>query len=311
MHASQRIHLVLSCLLIPVRASGAPGAGSPAPEQPPPLWFTVEASTMVSRGVEFETPEGGSFELDSSRYSVRVGCTSTLGRPGELSATLRHERISLSAAEGAWRVSTPQDFNDTGLELSLLRPIDERWTLLLIASPGWRTVGDDGFSSDGFGALLAGMALFQVGPSLQFGFGAVADTLAEGGNRLLPIGGMDWTISERWRLQLGLPRTGLFFTPTEVLELGLVADADFNTYHIPADEDFPDSARLGLSDTKVEYLDVRYGLEATWHLAPTASLSVTAGVVGARRVEFPTQNVVIKTEGLNGGYLKAALSLRF
>ncbi len=211
--------------------------------------------------------------------------------------------------QGLWSAPLPDDFQDVGLEVVWLHRFSSDWTLIIQSRPSYRTAGTTSLTSDGFGATGATLAIWRVTERLQLTFGAAGDTLATGSQRLLPVAGLDWSIAEQWRLSLGLPRTGLFWQAFQALELGLAADGSSNTYYVRQRGAATYPSGRPLTETKLEHLEVRVGLQANWELTPTIQLNAAVGIVGLRRFDYPDRNLVLKSNGTPAGYGSLGLTI--
>lgn len=245
----------------------------------------------------------------------RVSCTLSARR-----TELHHDLTRWSGAgtppagvnaQGFWSAPLPDKFQDVGVELAWQHQCGPEWTLLLQARPGWRTAGTTAFASDGFGTTAAALAVWRVNERLQFSFGAAGDTLASGSQRLLPVAGLDWGFAEHWRLSLGVPRTGLFWQATAALELGLAAEGGWNTYYVRQRDAATYPYGRPLTETKLEHLEGRVGIQANWNLTKAVQLNFALGVVGLRRFEYPDRDFVLKATDARGGYGTAGMTVNF
>jgi hypothetical protein len=214
-------------------------------------------------------------------------------------------------AQGFWSAPLPDKFQDLGVEFTWQHRFNPEWSLMVFARPGWRSAGSTTLASDSFGATGAALAVWRVSERLQFAFGAAGDSLASGSQQLLPVAGLDWTFAEHWRLSLGLPRTGLFWQISETLELGLAAEGGWNTYYVrqPGAVTYPYGRPL--TETKLEHLEGRVGLQANWNLTKAVQLNVSFGVVAISRFEYPDRQLVLKSDGTNGGYGSLGVTVNF
>lgn len=214
-------------------------------------------------------------------------------------------------AQGFWSAPLPDKLQDVGLELTWQHRFSPEWTLMIQARPSCRTAGTTTLARDGFGATGATLVLWRVSERLQLAFGAADDSLASGSQQLLPVVGVDWSFAEHWRLSLGVPRTGVFWQVSEALELGLAAEGGWNTYHVRQRDAAAYPYGRPLSETKLEHVEVRGGFQANWNLTPAVQLNLTIGAVGFRRFEYPDRNLVLKSEGVHGGYGSLGAAVNF
>ncbi len=214
-------------------------------------------------------------------------------------------------AQGFWSAPLPDKLQDVGFDLGWRHPCSPDWTLMIQARPGWRTAGTTTLTSDGFGVTGSALAMWRKSKSLQFAFGVAGDTLASGSQRLIPVAGVDWGFAPNWRLSLGLPRTGLFWQITEVLELGLAADGGWSTYYVRQRNAATYPYGRPLTDTKLEHTEARVGFQANWNVTQAIQLNLSAGSVGFRRFEYPDRDLVLKSRGAHGGYGSIGVTANF
>lgn len=214
-------------------------------------------------------------------------------------------------AQGFWSAPLPDKLQDLGVEFVWQHQFSPEWTLMVQARPGWRTAGTTSLTSDGFGATGSTLAIWHISDRLQFAFGAAGDSLATGSQQLLPIAGLDWSFAEHWRLSLGVPRTGVFWQLSEALELGLAAEGGWNTYYVRQRDAATYPYGRPLTETKLEHVEARVGLQANWNVTKFIQLSAAVGVVGYRRLEYPDRNLVLKSGGTQAGYGTLGVTVNF
>jgi hypothetical protein len=249
---------------------------------------TEETAFTVGLGPPEAEADGYSFHIYTQRTTLHEGHTS-----------------------GSNPAPLPAHWQSTGVEFSIRRALGKHWQLMSQTNVGWHTAGTNLLLSDGFGCVISALGMYTLRDGLDFAFGAAIDTLAEGSNRLLPALGLNWKISEGWRLSLGLPRTGLFYSPTETLEFGLVAEGGLNTYYVLSTGGAADESGQPLTETKLEYTEGRAGLQVNWLIAGHLKLSTTLGVVGYRRFEYPEHRFVLKAQGTSTWFGSVQAEYRF
>ncbi|MDP3070160.1 MAG: DUF6268 family outer membrane beta-barrel protein [Opitutaceae bacterium] len=221
------------------------------------------------------------------------------------------QRTDFNQDRKPWTLPLPERFQSAGVEFSYEEQFGAGWQGLLQISPSWRTAGGSRLVARSFGVTVTTLAVHEFSPALRFALGASADSLAEGSNRLVPVAGLDWAFAPQWRLALGLPRTGVFFTPTPALEFGLVAEGTWTTYYVARSGAAQRLADLRLTDTKIEYTEARAGLQAKWRASSHVDLGLTVGVVGLRQFEYPDRQRKLKSSGEAGGYASVELGFAF
>lgn len=107
---------------------------------------------------------------------------------------------------------TPQDLYRLGLNMMWLQKLNDRWNLSLALNP---SLNSDGHSF-GDSVQLFGMAAFQWDwkpDKLQLTFGAVHTGRSD--IPVLPAAGFRWTPSERWDVNIMMPRPKVSYRLTE------------------------------------------------------------------------------------------------
>lgn len=214
-------------------------------------------------------------------------------------------------AQGLWSAPLPDKLLDVGVDLAWQHHLGPEWTLVFQARPGWRTAGTATLTSDGFGTTASAVALWHANERLQIATGVTGDSLATGSARLLPVVGLDWAVTDHWRLSFGLPRTGIFWQATDTLELGLAAEGGWNTYYVRQNGAATDPAGRALTETKLEHLEARVGLQANWNVTSALQLNFALGVVGLRRFDYVDRHLVLKSDGTPAGYGAFGVTLNF
>ena len=311
MNKTTLIHIFSLTVILAVSVNCAKAESAAVAHQPEKIGLEISTTASGSGGVRlkalgFEYPEMRSFET-----ALAVKCTRDLPSTGSLSLGLNFQRTTFRMDQGAWRLPVPDRFQNTNIALSYAVQFNEKWNGMFSAASGWRNAGTTSMNSKGFGTVFTAMGLYSANPTLKFAVGAMGDTLAEGSNRFFPILGLDWQIDKKWRLALGMPRTGLFYAATDKLELGVTADANLSTYYVDKDARFAAVAGRARTAAKLEYTEARAGFQVNWQVAPSCSLSLTAGVIGYREFNYRQRNLKLKTSGVDGGYASAGLSFQF
>lgn len=288
---------------------------------------SLRTSVAGSGGVDLKAFGQAYPELSALETEFSLGFELWQAEADRLSCTLSARRTELHRtltrwtgpvtpqtgvnAQGFWSAPLPDKLQDVGLELIWQHRFSPEWMLMIQARPGCRTAGTTTLVSDGFGATGSALAVWRLSESLQFAFGAAGDSLATGSQQLLPVAGLDWGFAEHWRLSLGVPRTGLFWQVSEALELGLAAEGGWNTYYVRQRDAATYPYGRPLTETKLEHVEGRAGIQANWNLTKAVQLNLSIGVVGVRRFEYPDRNLVLKSDDGHGGYGSLGVSVNF
>lgn len=299
---------VTGWILLPALAVVFARGDEPVPSGESP--FSVEFSVGASEGVQLEEGGASASKMRTREYVLELEYERKLAgdRPRILTVGLEMTRGEFEFARAG--LVLPEKLAGVGLEASLTTVHNARWLSFVSLTTGWRSVGSDRPQSDGFGVQGVVLGCYSVNERVQISMGAYGDSLAESGDRVVPILGVDWALSPRWRLSLGVPRTGVFCAVTDTLAIGLQAELTADTYAV-ADEY---RRRYGLpEDVKVEYFDVRAGLNLLWRFTSQTSLTLSAGTIVARRLDFEADNYQrrVKADGIGGAYGTLEFSIRF
>ena len=303
--------LALACSLAfsAKAAQTAPTGPSPAPQPP----YSLEIQARATGNLRLQLPTGPSPAIRSSYLSIDTA-RATSFRSGQLSVGVHAERVEfqLSPSQDPWTLPTPDRLSDLALSLAYQGPLADRWSLLAETRVGWRVAGSDTLSSDAFGATAIALALYEANPQLRFAVGAALDTLAHRDSRVMPVGGLAWDFAPAWQLALGLPRTGIFYSVNQQLEIGLAADASFANYHVDPDAQLAPYQGARLADAQLEYLETRAGFHLAYAFRSGAQLRLEAGILGERRFEYPDTKIVIHSRSAtDAGYASATLNFAF
>jgi len=259
---------------------------------------------LESAGQAFSAMRSEEMELRTHCEELKIGSASV-----EIGVVF--QRIDFNQGGKPWSLPLPKRFQSAGLDLTFTDQLAPGWHGMVQISPTWRTAGGSRLVAKSFGATASMLAIREFSRGLRLAMGASADTLAAGDSRFLPVAGVDWEFASKWRLSLGLPRTGVFFNPVSTLELGLAVTGTWATYYVAASgpvEILSVDARL--TETKLEYREARTGLQVKWQARANFELSATIGVVGHREFDYPDRRRKLKSDS-TGGYASVELGFTF
>lgn len=256
---------------------------------------------------------GGAADLDSAGPGAEVGVESfqlswrssaALGANTRALFGVEWSRHELDRTGVTW---LPENLKALGVPLGVSHRFDERWRLLVTATP--RLAGADGDIGDArVDVPVLALASYASSPDLVWSFGLRYG--AQSDIKLLPIAGVTWRFAPAWEFRLAWPESGLSWRASEALTLRAIATIQGGDYRL-AEDPRPTAQRVGESwaGDWLEYREVRVGLAAEYAFAPTFALRVEAGYAADRRFEFTDRDLTLSGDG--AFYAGAGLTARF
>lgn len=171
---------------------------------------------------------------------------------------------------------------------SLATVVGPEWSATLLLRPNVSNAGS-GLSSDGFnlpGTLTFG---FRQNERLNWDFGIAFSP--EGEHVVLPVVGFRWSFAPRWTAVLGYPRTGVAYEVDDALTLRLAFSVQGGNYEVER------GLLPSLSDTWLDYRDLRTGVGLDYRVSPALSVSLEAGAVVDREFDYFDRGYKIEGEG--------------
>lgn len=201
--------------------------------------------------------------------------------------------------------AVPDTLQEIAAVLGASHRLSPQWLLLGTIHPG--LYGDlEGSDGDAFNAPVMLVATWLRSPTLAWTFGLRVDGFAD--RPVIPFVGVNWKFSPDWEFSLGLPRSGLSYTVSPTLELGLGVSVQGGNFHVARD---PRPVAIGsrLDDTKLDYHEIRVGFAADWKLNGSLTLMAEAGVITDQKFDYFDRNHAI--DGDRTAYFSVGLSGRF
>ncbi len=149
------------------------------------------------------------------------------------------------------------------------------------------------YFGDGFNLTGLGLIRWQVSPTFAWSGGVIFSV--QGDRPVLPVVGFRWQPNETWSVNFGAPRTEVAyaFSPTLVTSLGVsFVGADFKVKEV---ENLNPQGR-DLSNTWVDYREIRVGPSVRWTALPTLELGLEAGLQVDRRFDFHEKDYELRTK---------------
>jgi len=173
--------------------------------------------------------------------------------------------------------------------------LSDKWTLTSALSSTWNNSGK-GFSSDGYGLSCFAGAIHPLGENTTLMFGLGYDSLAKDAHKVLPGFGIQWTASPTITVSLGFPMTGIKYQVNERFSVSLQAEGEISTYYMRGKDLSAAASALNLGNSKMEYQDLRMGLNCAYDLNAHFSLSASAGYMFVRKFDFFERDYKIESD---------------
>lgn len=184
---------------------------------------------------------------------------------------------------------------------SVIYSLDSKWSL--VGGVNVAINGDaeaDALDSLTFGGFAG--ARRQWNDRFALTFGLFATTRIEDDVRVLPLVGVEWQISERWRLESRGPGGRLSYQLFEPLQIFLGMSFDSHDYRLDDASTIPEGV------VRDESFPISLGLE--WKASPLASVTLQAGNAFGRSLEFADKNGSTLAEADTTGSLFVSLGIR-
>ncbi|QDU62489.1 hypothetical protein Pan216_33560 [Planctomycetes bacterium Pan216] len=157
-------------------------------------------------------PTVNGFSYGTMRTSTRLPLPIKV--PGKGPPIMLSPKFSVATFDAPTGVDLPSDVYDISLGISLMRPIGQRWMLMLAVQPNLVT---DFHNTSGDAWRVGGMAIGTLNHSEQWKFSVGAIITGREDIPALPAVGAIWTPSPRFRADLIFPRPRLSY---RILENG-------------------------------------------------------------------------------------------
>lgn len=265
------------------------------------------------------------FALNDVAATYSFSSDSDLERNGKVgSVEVNHFKFEASFALPApdtWRLGTslfwsrdefeltgpvplPEDVEAVGLSFlatkDLSREIGPGWSAMALVTPGFAS--DAGkVNGDSFNLFALATLGREVSPTFSWSFGVIGRTRAD--TPVLPVLGLDWRFAPDWKLTVGFPRTGVAYQFTSRLSLTAGVTVQGGTYHIAK------APAPGLTDTYLDYREIRAGVGAAYQITPRLSLVLDGGVTVDRNFDYYDRGVEL--DGKSAGFGRLNLRYRF
>jgi hypothetical protein len=204
-------------------------------------------------------------------------------------------------------MAVPETLREISLMLGATHRLGPQWLLIASLQPGLYGDLEDG-KHEAFNVPAVFLATYLQSRELAWSFGLRADPFAD--KPLLPFVGVNWRFAPRWEFTLGFPRAGFGYELGPALKLGLGVTVQGGSFHIAADPR-PVSIAVGpsLSDTYLDYREIRVGLSADYKFSDTLSLALEAGVITDQKFDYYERAYTLNGDA--AAFFKIGVSGRF
>ncbi len=228
----------------------------------------------------FSDPIDGSPTAEVASSATRVDMTFPFSFDGgsQLEVSLGFQRRAFRYTGFAGGDPPIDALYESHLSLSLTRPINDRWSLLGILSPGMASDLEGKLDTQDFNiqAVLAGIR--RVSPGFAWGVG-VAYSTQFGKPLPLPVALLDWNDGNKWSwTTILLTSSELWYAHSDHAQFGLRLSTGGNSYQ--GDPDIYD-----VDDPELLYSTVTVGPSVRLAFGAVA-IQVEGGVVPYNRFEF-------------------------
>lgn len=302
LHLSRSLAAIAFGCCLPVVLSGQPTGRADAEVR---ATFSAAATMTGKTTVENGGVERG--EVSTNEYESNLGIPFATN----YSFGLAYKLTEIDLPDNDTGVALPEHLRKVAATLTYTRRVDERWTGLLVLTPSWNTASGGQWSDgSGFGTMLVAGARWKYSPTLTYSFGVRYDSLARSSYRLLPAIGFEWRPGGPWTVAVGFPRTAVSYAVSPALRLAAVVEGAGSTYFVEKD---PLPALVGkpsLAESKLEFTEIRTGLNATYSLSKATSIGATAGMVVSRTFDYHSAHYKLKGRD-NAAYFSLSARIGF
>ncbi len=217
----------------------------------------------------------GELRVSSQHANVTYPIVANEGRT-RLDLSVSYERLQFGYRDITHPLKSAHAINVTAF---LTQKLTDGWSLILVAAPGYADDFEGKASLDAVTSSFVAAASHRFSDKLEGGLG-VAMQNAFGEPLPLPVGSLNWTISDRLRLNSILPiSTELTWLPIDALGLRAALLVSGSNYH--------GAERIyQVNNPQLNYSAVMADLGARWFLLPFLHVTVHGGYTLHRRFEF-------------------------
>jgi hypothetical protein len=274
----------------------------PSATMRPGLLSSLEAGWSWSSQEDLSRGPARVGEVAVQRYSLSVSGRTSMNAETGLLYGLAYATNRLDASSGI----LPDELSELSLNLGLTRQFSPAWSGAAYLRPGFYGDFDD-LNGDSFNAPLLATLAYSPARELTWLFGLNVNAFSD--NPVLPILGVRWQFAPDWTFNVGFPRSGFTWKFSDQLSLQAGVAFQGGSFRVGRDPratplSLPPPPRL--SDTYLDYREVRVGFSAAYALTETLKISLEAGAVTDRKFDWFDRNY--RLDGDAGAYF--GLSIR-
>jgi hypothetical protein len=295
---------LIACLSLQLGRAEAPASPVEADHK---TGLSLSSTTLFAGRTTVKTGgvDRGGVSTDEAALSV-----SQVVAPG-LTVGLGVQTTSLDLPSANTTVALPKELRAVAANLNYTHEFNTSWSGMVFANPGWYTAsGGRTFGGSAFGVTTGFMARYRHSDTLSTAYGLAFDSLARSSLRVLPLFGVEWKPAEDWTVAVGFPQTAVTYSLTKDLKLSLLGEGSGGSYFVERDPLPGLAGKASLSRSRLEYYEIRTGLNLAWTINQRTSLGVTAGLVVDRSFDYHSAHYKLTSRG-NAGYVSASANIAF
>jgi hypothetical protein len=199
----------------------------------------------------------------------------------------------------------PDQLAELTLNLGLIRRFSAAWSGAVFARPG--IYGDfEDLSARSLNLPVLAMLTYTRSETLSWNFGLNLDVFSD--HPLLPIAGVRWQFAPEWTFSVGFPQSGFSWRASDTLTLRAGVGFTGGSYRITSDRGVAAVRVDRLTDTFLNFREVRAGVGADIKLGGV-TLAADLGLVTDRKFDYFDRGV--RLDGDTGFYGTLALKASF
>lgn len=244
-------------------------------------------------------------EVGVQRFNFSVSGRSALNADATLAYGIAYATNRLDASAAI----LPDELSELSLNLGLTRQLSPAWSAAAYLRPGF--YGDfDRLDGDSFNTPVLATLAYSPSRELTWLLGLNVNAFSD--NPVLPVLGVRWQFAPDWTFNVGFPRSGFAWKYSDQLSLNAGVAFQGGSFRVGRD---PRASSLvlppapSLSDTYLDYREVRVGMSADYSLTDTLKISLEAGAVTDRKFDWFDRNY--RLDGGTGTYFGLGLKGSF
>jgi uncharacterized protein DUF6268 len=270
-----------------IKSSQAPQATGQVPLWSLDLTGDYTLGSRIMKAGDFGSQAGYHFDLDALRNLPLFG-------KYYLQMGVDDERFAFSRSNDIF----PYGMSSVSAQIAISYWTGDAFFPLLKLEPGIYFTRDY-ITRNSFDIPLRVAAGIKINESVHLVLGLAADPLAE--PPVLPIGGINWKVNDKFNFRAVFPKPRLSYTPNEALELFVAGEIQGGVYR-----NGPTNDRR-TNDALLEYSEYRAGGGANYTPKENISLEATAGWSFEREFDYIRAGPDYKTKG--APYFKLEMSI--